>query len=87
MTPDDFRLTYGERSSAAWHRIERYLTHRLDRARKRNDGALSAEETAMVRGEIAALKGLLALGEQPISPPFGGDERPDTEHSSRARAL
>lgn len=65
--PRDFRLQVGEDTSPIWLRLRAYLEHRLERAREQNDNPASAEQTATLRGEIKALKGLLALG-RPRSP-------------------
>lgn len=65
--PESFILTPAEVNTPVWNKIERFLRRRLDGARARNDGPLTADETALVRGEIAALKGLLALG-RPLPP-------------------
>lgn len=65
---NDFKLTPTEAASELWRKVDRYLTQRLERARERNDGPLSLDETAMVRGEIKSLKGLQALGQ--IKPPI-----------------
>ena len=55
-----------DRSSATWQFIEFSLTRRLAKLRARNDNPkLSVEETAAVRGEIAAVKHLLALPTAP----------------------
>jgi hypothetical protein len=61
---DTFTLTAAEKSSPLWFKLKSYLEQRLERARGRNDGPLSTEDTALVRGEIKALKGLLALGKE-----------------------
>lgn len=60
-------LTPAETNSPVWVKLERYLTHALERARKRNDDPLTADQTALVRGEIKALKALLSLG-RPLPP-------------------
>lgn len=66
-------LTPAEANTPVWHKLERHLRRRLDAARERNDGPLAPDETAMVRGEIRALKGLLSLG-RPLPPiPEQGD--------------
>lgn len=59
---EEFRLTPQETQSEVWLKLSRYLERRLARARDRNDGPLPPDQTATVRGEIAALKGLLDLG-------------------------
>lgn len=41
------------------------MTEKLREARGRNDGPLSEMETAMLRGQIKTLKGLIELGDDP----------------------
>lgn len=61
-----FDLTGGERASPMWRRISAWLEKRLHDARCHNDNtALTAEQTAALRGEIKALKTFIALGEEP----------------------
>lgn len=67
IAPESKLLTPSEVNTPVWHKLERYLRRRLEAARERNDGPLTADETAAVRGEIKALKGLLALG-RPLLP-------------------
>ena len=43
--------------------IEDRANSRLEELRKRNDGDLSAEQTAKIRGRIAELKDLLTLAQ------------------------
>lgn len=57
MTTDltiDFR-------SETWRAIEARCQARLEELRQKNDGNLSVEETARVRGRIAELKDVLTL--------------------------
>jgi len=68
---DDLALDTVERGSPVWLKIEKHLAQRLERARGRNDNPLPPEETALVRGEIKALKALLRLGREPM-PPMDG---------------
>lgn len=71
--PETSILTPAEVNTPVWNKIERYLRRRLEAARERNDGLLAPDETALVRGEIKALKGLLSLG-RPLPPiPDRGD--------------
>lgn len=69
-----FELSVGERNTDLWKRIEQYIESRLRRARIRNDGDLEGrldpEVAACIRGEIRALKSLMALGRD--RPPTGG---------------
>lgn len=69
--PDDFVLNAVERTSTAWLKAEAFMRDRLQRLRERNDKPLLPEETAQVRGEIAALKALLRLGREPMPPTDG----------------
>jgi hypothetical protein len=51
--------------SRTWQEIQAYLNQRLAKCREKNDsGKLDATATALLRGEIAALKDLLALPHQ-----------------------
>lgn len=57
------KLTQQERQSALWLKLEAYMTQKLADLRKQNDGDMSLEATARLRGRIAQMKFLLALGE------------------------
>lgn len=61
-----------EFESATWKTIETWAKDRIERARLRNDGDLDPASTAKVRGEIKALKDLLALAKPAPDP--GTDE-------------
>lgn len=65
ITDNDFALTDGERHHPLWVRISAHLQTRLLQLRGKNDGALSEMETAALRGQIACLKSLMALGDEP----------------------
>lgn len=65
---EGFVLTPQERSSALWRRLEEQLQKRLTQLRARNDGPHDPAETARLRGHIAALKQMIALGKEPESP-------------------
>ena len=69
MMPERFELTYAERVGPLWTRFTEHLTNQLDQARKMNDSAGNTEQaTAALRGRIACLKGLVALGnERPMT--------------------
>ena len=58
-------LTESERQSALWIKLREELTTRLDRARRKNDGAMNDIETSNLRGEIRCLKQILAFGDPP----------------------
>jgi len=73
MTIDDFRLTPSERMQPVWQKLEAYLNHRLERARRLNDQPHPEADTARLRGEIKALKGLIDLGKElPPAPSADG---------------
>lgn len=55
-----------ETRSALWQRLHAHLTERLDALRRSNDGDMSMEETQRLRGRIAQLKEILALGREPV---------------------
>lgn len=57
------KLTEHEQHSAVWIKIRDHLTERLDALRSQNDGDLDPLATARLRGRIAAIKELLALGQ------------------------
>jgi hypothetical protein len=50
-----------DRQSAVWLRLRAHYEARLLLLRSSNDGNLSAEQTAKIRGRIAEVKALLAL--------------------------
>lgn len=54
-TPNDIR-------NPVWTRFESELQERLDELRVQNDGALDQIKTSEVRGRIAEVKRILALG-------------------------
>jgi len=56
-------LTPGDRLSPAWIKLQQYYAERLETLRSKNDNALTADETARLRGQIAEVKALLAFGE------------------------
>ena len=77
MMPERFELTYAERVGPLWTRFTEHLTNQLDQARKMNDSAGNTEQaTAALRGRIACLKGLVALGntERPMTAGDGDDD-------------
>ncbi len=65
------KLNDTERNSAPWQKVKAELESRLDLFRRKNDSNLDAEQTAKLRGRIAEIKNLLALGEPP--PPEAND--------------
>ncbi len=63
--PERFVLTPDERESRLWGRLQEHFASRLADLRKRNDGALTQDETLTLRGHIKCFKELIALGEEP----------------------
>jgi hypothetical protein len=51
-----------EIGSDTWRFVQEHANAELARLRERNDGDLDPTQTAMLRGQIKALKKLLALG-------------------------
>ena len=47
--------------SETWRALEERCNKRLEEMRRKNDGQLSAEQTAHLRGRIAEVKELLTL--------------------------
>ena len=59
-----FELSAGERAHPLWARLRAHLVEQLADARVRNDDASMTEAaTAALRGRIATLKVLIALGD------------------------
>jgi len=54
-----------DKRTALWLKLEAHWRERLDILRRRNDGALSPDETQRLRGEISQLKAFLALSGEP----------------------
>ena len=54
-------LTTEDLHSATWLKLRAHYTAELAKQRARNDGKLSVEDTAKLRGRIATIKELLAL--------------------------
>ena len=71
MTPElPFRLAPYERHNEVWLKVNKHLTERLFDLRRQNDGDLTPEETAKLRGRIAEIKVLQDLAtDLPIQPP------------------
>lgn len=69
MTPDPpFALTESEKRSALWQRLDAHFRAQLELWRSKNDGLMSPEETAMIRGQIKTLKGMIGLGKSETPP-------------------
>ena len=54
----DFKLTPADRMSPLWRALHEHLTNRL----------ATPEKTARLRGQIAEVKALLAMNEEPRRP-------------------
>lgn len=65
-------LNQNDFASVTWQKLRLHMESRLSMLRRRNDASLSPEETAHIRGQIAALKTLLALEEDPAKPTTTG---------------
>ena len=62
-------LTPGDRQSAVWQKLKKYLDAQLEVLRKRNDADFDERKTAKLRGRIEAVKAMLSLGtDAPQSP-------------------
>jgi hypothetical protein len=57
-----FKLVGFEVESVLWQKLVTHYTERLQILREKNDGSLTPEETARVRGSIHEIKQLLELG-------------------------
>lgn len=55
-----------DRTSATWQYVEHSLMSRLQTLREKNDATLPEFETAVLRGEIRAIKFLLSLPDTPV---------------------
>ncbi len=67
---NDFALTDGEKAHPLWLRLKARLTEQLIELRAHNDNPhLTEWETAALRGRIACLKSVIALGD----PTFGNN--------------
>lgn len=62
-------LSYDERNSVCWRALKKHLEAELDQLRKHNDKDRDAIQTAWTRGEIAHIKAMLKLGEDPPETP------------------
>jgi len=62
MTDESFKFTANELGSTAWAKLHSYIDSRISALRIKNDAELDELATARLRGQIVALKNLLALG-------------------------
>lgn len=65
MSKPTFKPSVDDRSSSLWKRLMTHLEGRLETLRQQNDAASSEAETARLRGQIAAVKEMLALNNEP----------------------
>lgn len=66
-----------ERSNPVWVKLREHFERRLDIERKKNDSVtLDAEQTAFMRGKIAALKELLGLDREGPAVEGGSQDLP-----------
>lgn len=57
------KISPADRGTRLWHDIEEHLQRRLQALREQNDNqGMTADQTAIIRGRIAEVKSLLALG-------------------------
>ena len=62
----DFRLTDGERHHPLWAKLSAHFAAHLHDLRGKNDDPnLTEAQTAAFRGQIACLKWVIALGNEP----------------------
>jgi len=59
------KLTPHEVQTAVWVKVRDHIDQRITELRAKNDGRLDPIETTELRGRIAQLKELRALGEPP----------------------
>jgi hypothetical protein len=64
-----FKLDAADRQSLTWRKLSAHIEQSLHKLRAKNDNDLDPISTANVRGRIAGLKNLLALGESPAPAP------------------
>lgn len=56
-------ITEADRRSPVWRKIEKHIEARMTELRGNNDAiSLAERDTAVIRGRLAELKNLLALG-------------------------
>lgn len=67
------KLAPHEAQTAVWLKVCEHIDERIAQLREKNDGRLDLIETTELRGRIAQLKELRALGEQPEHATSGFD--------------
>lgn len=72
MSDKPFRLAPADLVSPTWHKLKKHMEARLQTLRTKNDMDMDPIATAKLRGEIRAIKNLLALSE--AAPAMGADE-------------
>lgn len=55
------KLAQHEKTSALWLKLEAHYTEQLESMRRKNDGALTPDQTIGLRARIAQVKAFLAL--------------------------
>jgi hypothetical protein len=55
------KLSYADKTSATWVKLEAHLTEELSNLRLRNDADTDAVATARLRGRILQIKAILSL--------------------------
>lgn len=68
MTPERFKLQPQDRTNPLWLRLEKHMQQVLAEQRALNDATRPMDKTEHIRGRIAQLKELLALGDDPRPP-------------------
>lgn len=76
MTPEQFLLSEHDKAQGLWLRLKAYFEDRLAYARQRNDAVQPEDQTAALRGRIACLKELIALGDDRPVVLTGDDDAP-----------
>jgi hypothetical protein len=66
-------LTQADIHSPVWNKLQEHLNARLLILRAKNDGNLSADETAKLRGRIAEIKNMIELGNLAPSQPVDAE--------------
>lgn len=64
----EIKLTAADKHSALWGKLSTHMGSRLEAYRNRIEGNLSPDETTKLRGRIAELKHLLAIGNETPAP-------------------
>ena len=59
---NNFRLSANDKAQPLWRSLCDALTAELELQRRKNDHAMTEQQTAALRGRIACLKEIIALG-------------------------